>query len=155
MKGINEGFILPLIKANDVYMILCVNDLYSYFLLVFWWMMLLNIIFSYFTGGSTEGEKCTSEQFQCGEKSSKNPNGGKCIPKRWQCDYHRDCENGEDEIDCRKLKSFSRSIFDNTYDINQIYICGKKLIFVNITVWTISYGIRKLMISCTWNESSV
>ena len=78
-------------------------------------MMLLNIIFSYFTGGSTEGEKCTSEQFQCGEKSSKNPNGGKCIPKRWQCDYHRDCENGEDEIDCRKLKSFSRSIFDNTY----------------------------------------
>ena len=67
-------------------------------------MMLLNIIFSYFTGGSTEGEKCTSEQFQCGEKSSKNPNGGKCIPKRWQCDYHRDCENGEDEIDCRKFK---------------------------------------------------
>ena len=52
--------------------------------------------------GGTDGEKCTSEQFQCGEKSSKNPNGGKCIPKRWQCDYHRDCENGEDEIDCRK-----------------------------------------------------
>ena len=78
-------------------------------------MMLLNIIFSYFTGGSTEGEKCTSEQFQCGEKSSKNPNGGKCIPKRWQCDYHRDCENGEDEIDCRKFKSFSKSIFQNTF----------------------------------------
>lgn len=55
------------------------------------------------TGGSTDGEKCTSEQFQCGEKSTKNPSGGKCIPKRWQCDYHRDCENGEDEIDCRKL----------------------------------------------------
>ena len=27
---------------------------------------------------------------------------GKCIPKRWQCDYHKDCENGEDEYDCRK-----------------------------------------------------
>ena len=49
-----------------------------------------------------EGEKCTSEQFQCGEKTDKNPTGGKCIPKRWQCDYHRDCENGEDEYDCRK-----------------------------------------------------
>ena len=60
-------------------------------------------MFLSFSGG-TDGEKCTSEQFQCGEKSSKNPNGGKCIPKRWQCDYHRDCENGEDEIDCRKFE---------------------------------------------------
>ena len=59
-------------------------------------------IFLCILGGSSEGEKCTSEQFQCGEKSTENPNGGKCIPKRWQCDYHRDCENGEDEIDCRK-----------------------------------------------------
>ena len=37
-----------------------------------------------------------AEQFQCGNAS------GKCIPKRWQCDYHKDCENGEDEYDCRK-----------------------------------------------------
>ena len=41
------------------------------------------------------GEKCTSEQFQCGE-------GGKCVPKRWVCDYHKDCDGGEDEYDCRK-----------------------------------------------------
>ena len=44
------------------------------------------------TGGD---ENCSDEQFQCGS-------GGKCIPKRWQCDYHKDCENGEDEYDCRK-----------------------------------------------------
>ena len=61
----------------------------------------LNGFLCSFLGGS-DGEKCTSEQFQCGEKSTKNPNGGKCIPKRWQCDYHRDCEKGEDEVDCRK-----------------------------------------------------
>ena len=23
---------------------------------------------------------------------------------RWMCDYHKDCEGGEDEQDCRKLK---------------------------------------------------
>merc|ERR1711981_706614 len=41
-------------------------------------------------GGSSD-EQCSDEQFQCADK---------CIPKRWQCDYHKDCENGEDEYDC-------------------------------------------------------
>ena len=49
-----------------------------------------------FTAGNGGNEKCSDEQFQCGNAT------GKCIPKRWQCDYHKDCENGEDEYDCRK-----------------------------------------------------
>ena len=47
------------------------------------------------SGETGVDENCSDEQFQCGT-------GGKCIPKRWQCDYHKDCENGEDEYDCRK-----------------------------------------------------
>ena len=50
-----------------------------------------------FLGETSEGaENCSDEQFQCGAN-------GKCIPKRWQCDYHKDCVNGEDEYDCRKF----------------------------------------------------
>eukprot|EP00094_Tigriopus_californicus_P008738 TCALIF_08423-PA protein Name:"Protein of unknown function" AED:0.91 eAED:0.91 QI:0/0/0/0.2/1/1/5/0/253 len=45
--------------------------------------------------GSSGRERCTSEQFECGE-------AGKCIPKRWVCDYHWDCDGGEDEYDCQK-----------------------------------------------------
>jgi Low-density lipoprotein receptor domain class A len=50
-----------------------------------------------FVGGGVR-ERCTSDQFQCGEN-------GKCIPLRWQCDFHRDCEEGQDEYDCRKFIS--------------------------------------------------
>ncbi|RWS16465.1 low-density lipoprotein receptor-related protein 2-like protein [Dinothrombium tinctorium] len=32
---------------------------------------------------------CTPENFRCGN--------GRCIPKRWVCDYQKDCEGGEDE----------------------------------------------------------
>ena len=50
-----------------------------------------------FSGSSTGGaELCTSDQFACGDS-------GKCIPQRWVCDYHKDCENGEDEFNnCRE-----------------------------------------------------
>ena len=44
-------------------------------------------------------ERCSSDQFQCGES-------GKCIPQRWVCDYHKDCENGEDELNnCREYQN--------------------------------------------------
>ena len=55
--------------------------------------LILSLISSFTDDGTSEN--CSDEQFQCGE-------GGKCIPKRWQCDYHKDCEGGEDEYDCRK-----------------------------------------------------
>ena len=60
-----------------------------------------------FPGGSSD-EQCSDEQFQCADK---------CIPKRWQCDYHKDCENGEDEYDCRKC------LFQFYTYIIHMYIC--------------------------------
>jgi hypothetical protein len=48
-------------------------------------------------------ERCTSDQFQCGEN-------GNCIPARWKCDYHKDCEHGQDEYDCRKPLLISKNI---------------------------------------------
>ena len=53
------------------------------------------ILLTIFLGDGVR-ERCTSDQFQCGEN-------GKCIPLRWQCDFHRDCEDGQDEYDCRKF----------------------------------------------------
>ena len=61
------------------------------------------LYFVCFTARSGGNEKCSDEQFQCGNAS------GKCIPKRWQCDYHKDCENGEDEYDCRKYTHHPKS----------------------------------------------
>ena len=55
-----------------------------------------SLIFLTFFLGDGVRERCTSDQFQCGEN-------GKCIPLRWQCDFHRDCEDGQDEYDCRKF----------------------------------------------------
>ena len=57
-------------------------------------ILLLMIPIFFIISGSSSGEECSDEQFQCADK---------CIPKRWQCDYHKDCENGEDEQDCRKF----------------------------------------------------
>ena len=38
---------------------------------------------------------CSPSQFLCG-------NGG-CIPKSWQCDNDRDCDDGSDENGCGKV----------------------------------------------------
>ncbi|CAL4166564.1 unnamed protein product, partial [Meganyctiphanes norvegica] len=46
---------------------------------------------SYSSVNSTENERtCSTSDFHC--KSS-----GRCIPKRWVCDYQKDCTEGEDE----------------------------------------------------------
>ena len=41
---------------------------------------------------------CTREQFQC-------RSNGVCIPGRQRCDLIYNCDDGSDEIDCRKLIS--------------------------------------------------
>ena len=55
-----------------------------------------SLFFKLVIPGGGVRERCTSDQFQCGEN-------GKCIPLRWQCDFHRDCDEGQDEYDCRKF----------------------------------------------------
>ncbi|KAK8402469.1 hypothetical protein O3P69_000706 [Scylla paramamosain] len=38
----------------------------------------------------TDGSRtCTPAEFRC--------NNGRCIPRKWVCDYQKDCQNGEDE----------------------------------------------------------
>lgn len=46
-----------------------------------------NFFFLLFTGGGSSS--CTSAQFKC--------NNGTCIPRKWVCDYQKDCTGGEDE----------------------------------------------------------
>jgi len=73
--------------------------------------------------GSSSGEECSDEQFQCADK---------CIPKRWQCDYHKDCENGEDEQDCPAPEcdagqfSCESYKFNHTNCIPSHYRCDKE-----------------------------
>ena len=37
------------------------------------------------------GTHCNETDLRC---------GGKCMPKSFRCDYHRDCSDGTDEMDC-------------------------------------------------------
>jgi len=75
--------------------------------------------------GGDSGELCTADQFACGDS-------GKCIPQRWVCDYHKDCENGEDEYnncpppDCESGKfSCGNYKWNATYCIPPHYRCDK------------------------------
>ncbi|CAL2030445.1 unnamed protein product [Caenorhabditis brenneri] len=44
------------------------------------------------TQSTTPNSKCNlTEQFDCGSE---------CIPRTWECDNMKDCQNGADEIDC-------------------------------------------------------
>jgi len=78
-------------------------------------------------GRTSDGtqERCTADQFECvGSK--------KCIPKRWVCDYHKDCDGGEDEYDncpppdCEAGKFTCGSYqWNTTYCIPPHYRCDK------------------------------
>jgi len=39
----------------------------------------------------------------CDANEHKCHDAGNCITKRWVCDGDRDCKDGSDELDCRKL----------------------------------------------------
>nr|XP_029713109.1 uncharacterized protein LOC109413094 isoform X2 [Aedes albopictus] len=41
----------------------------------------------------TRQSKCFANEFQCADSS--------CIPLQWKCDNIKDCQNGEDESDCK------------------------------------------------------
>ncbi|XP_055593879.1 uncharacterized protein LOC129745072 isoform X2 [Uranotaenia lowii] len=41
----------------------------------------------------TRQSKCYANEFQCADSS--------CIPLQWKCDNIKDCQNGEDESDCK------------------------------------------------------
>jgi len=47
------------------------------------------------TGGSGINTECPTDSFRC--------NNGKCISHHWVCNYQKDCDDGEDEMQsCRK-----------------------------------------------------
>ena len=46
-------------------------------------------------GAVTSGPTCRFDQFQCYRGGSIH-----CIYQSWVCDGERDCEMGEDEVDC-------------------------------------------------------
>ncbi|CAB4061164.1 LRP2 [Lepeophtheirus salmonis] len=56
---------------------------------------------------------------------------GNCIPERWKCDYHRDCDGGEDEYDCPPPScdagqfSCAAYKFNHTFCISPYFRCDK------------------------------
>ncbi|XP_063861273.1 low-density lipoprotein receptor-related protein 2-like isoform X3 [Scylla paramamosain] len=51
-----------------------------------WCWLVIVVVTSVVANGS---RTCTPAEFRC--------NNGRCIPRKWVCDYQKDCQNGEDE----------------------------------------------------------
>ncbi|XP_040583657.2 LOW QUALITY PROTEIN: low-density lipoprotein receptor-related protein 2 [Lepeophtheirus salmonis] len=74
--------------------------------------------------GIAKKDKCNNDQFECGTS-------GNCIPERWKCDYHRDCDGGEDEYDCPPPScdagqfSCAAYKFNHTFCISPYFRCDK------------------------------
>ena len=81
--------------ANVVYNVLCVyNDPRVY----------NNVLPATCSAGT-----CHDDEFRCTDV-------GGCVPTKWKCDNHRDCDDGSDEKDCRKLTtSYDNNITNTIY----------------------------------------
>ena len=67
---------------------------------------------------SEQSGNCTDEKFRC--------NDGKCIPKRWICDYQKDCSDSEDEKQqCPPPQCSSSQFTCGQYVFNQTYCIPK------------------------------
>ncbi|XP_015909717.1 low-density lipoprotein receptor-related protein 2 isoform X1 [Parasteatoda tepidariorum] len=74
--------------------------------------------------GEVETISCTPDNFRC--------LNGRCIPRRWVCDYQRDCEEGEDEHQscsppqCNPNQfSCGHYVFNQSYCIPRYWRCDR------------------------------
>ncbi|GAB6028318.1 hypothetical protein CHUAL_002491 [Chamberlinius hualienensis] len=72
------------------------------------------------------GRSCHPDHFRC--------DNGLCIPNRWVCDYHKDCENGEDEHQscppplCQANQiSCQQYVWNQSYCLPKYYRCDKQV----------------------------
>lgn len=49
---------------------------------------------------------------QCDETMYRCPESGRCIPKLWLCDSDRDCDYGEDELNCSSYRVCAENMYE-------------------------------------------
>jgi low density lipoprotein-related protein 2 len=94
------------------------------FLFILWIPSTTSEVVTLSTIPSIPSVNCTSDNFRC--------NNGRCIPKRWVCDYQRDCEGGEDEHQSCPAPQCSSNqfacgqyVFNQTFCIPRHWRCDK------------------------------
>lgn len=90
------------------------------FVIFLTWLHLyfLSFLITFSLGEGPSTTNCPLDHFLCGD--------GECIPTRLKCDTHRDCADGDDELECELYHCLAPDYFkcNNGRCVHSIFLCN-------------------------------